>query len=931
MNTPVISRFRAGLIPAALLMCAPFPLAAQTDPAATAAAVAGPAVQMQAVTVTGSHIARLDTETPQPVVSFTSADIADSGFQSLGDFLQAQSFNSGGQGNLLQTSTSGVGLAFSRGATTLNPRGLGAGNFLVLVDGRRPVGYANPDSNGATDFDINSLPAGAIDHVDFLKDGASAIYGSDAITGVMNVILKKNFSGADVDVSVGGATNNPTVLDRRANVMVGSEDKATTILVDVSWNKQAGSSIDQYSRSAGGDYIAAYGPVKGSDTESTQAFPANINLTAAQAAAAGLTTGSGYYVLAGGQPTATPLLSQFQYVGSSNNITDTNRNDLTTQGLVPHQQDWNALARLTHDFTDTISGFSQLIAADELTNYLYAPLSYRETSVNVSPSFETAIPNNAQGGVAEPTLIIPASNPYNPFHENLTSFMGRIEPDRPRRFDVESESATLTDGLKGKLPADWNWESAFTYGRDNFSQVQENSLRADDLQNAMNGTFYGFSGVYFNPFGPSNAALMNALFFNSDNVYKSTGYDYDFSASGPLFSMPAVGNLPSAGNVAMAVGGEWHEDQLVADPDSSNLVGTNNGLPFVGSRTVTSEYIELDAPILKQYLELQLAARHEDYNDFGPTTKGKFAFGSQLTSFFKLRGSYSQSFKAPDLGQLDGGEISYSAATTDPLNPSAGSQKYEQLVHPNPNLKPEQGKTIYFGGVFDLAKAVKGLSLTVDYTNITINDAIVPVSTFTPAQLFADFPNLVIRNPNTNLISYFDLTPFNGTAYYYRGVDVALDYVVRNTPVGDFKFDVSATRVLYLAYNADTGLGDVNYVGHYGFGGEVERVTGNTQVSWIAGMFNSTLSMLYKGPVLADANGTLAAGTAWGVNPIVLFNGTVSYRLPKNLTLTVACNNLLNTNPPQNGVISPSAGFDLASYGEWAIGRFVSFKVSKKF
>jgi iron complex outermembrane receptor protein len=840
-------RFPASFIAVTLSVLAPLHLAAQAGNATGAPASGDQTVTLQAVTVTGSHIARLDAEGPQPVVTYNSSDIATSGFQSLGDFLQAQSFNSGGQGNLLQTSTSGVGLAFSRGATTLNPRGLGAGNYLVLVNGRRASGFANPDTNGATVFDINSLPAGAIDHIDFLKDGASAIYGSDAITGVMNIVLKKNYSGVDVDASVGGATNNPTVLTRKANVMAGAGDAKNSVIVDLSWYKQAGSSIDQYSRSASGNYVPSMGPVKGSDTTSTQAFPANINLTAAQATAAGLKTGAGYYVLAGGQPTAAPTLSDFSFVGSSTNITDTNRNDLTTQGLVPHQQNWNLLTYYTHDFNAGVSAFAQVIASDEQTNYLYAPLSYRETSVNVSPSFETAIPNNAQGGIAEPTLIIPASNPYNPFKENLTSFMGRIEPDRPRRFDVESQAMTLLGGLKGKLGGDWAWESAFTYGHDNFTQVQENSLHADDLQNAFNGTFYGFNGTYMNPFGPSNPALLNALFFNSVNTYKSTGWDYDLSANGSLFTMPGLLGLPSAGNVGLAVGGEWHQDQIIADPDSSNLVGTNNGYPFTGSRDVTSEYVEFDAPILKQYLELQLAARHEDYSDFGNTTKAKFAFGSQLTSFFKLRGSYSQSFKAPDLAQLDGGELEYSAATTDPLNPTVASQKYAEIISSNPNLKPEQGKTIYFGGVFDLSKEIKGLSFTVDYTNITIDDAIVPISSFTPAQIFQYFPNLVVRNSNNNQISYFNLTPFNGTAYYYRGFDFALDYTIRKTPVGDFKFGIQATRVLYLAYNPGTGTGLTNYTGHYGFGGEVERWTGNTQVGWIIGNFNSTLVNAVQG------------------------------------------------------------------------------------
>ncbi len=887
------------------------------------------AVEMQAYAVTGTRIARLDSEGPQPVVVYTGDAIATSGFVSLGDFLQAQSFNTGGQGNMLQTSTSGVGVAFSRGATTLNPRGLGAGNFLMLVNGRRPASYANPDSNGATVFDFKTIPASVVDRVEFLKDGASAIYGSDAITGVMNIVLKKNFSGLYAEGSVGGATDNPTVFTRTGTALMGTSNAKTSILVDVSWFKQNGSNINQYSRSKSGNYT--YLGIKGIDTDSTQSFPTNVNLTAAQATAAGLTTGAGYYVIAGGQPTANPTLSSFQNVGAATNITDVNRADLTGQGLVPKQENWNLFSYMTHDFNDRISAFAQVIGADIHTQYLYAPLSARDTSVNVSPSFEAAIPNNLQGGSATPSLIIPAANPFNPFKVNITSFMMRASPTAPRMFDVDSQSETLLGGLKGKLVGDWTWESAASYGHDVYTQVQKNSWRADDLQNALNGTLYGASGLYYNPFGPSDPKLLSTLFFSSTNVYKSTGYDYDASVTGPIFEMPGFLDLPSPGKAAVAAGFEWHQDKLVANPDSSNLVGTNNGSPFVGTRTVSSEFAELSLPVLKKYLEFQLAARHENYSDFGGTTKAKFAFDSQLASFFKLRGSYSQSFKAPDLPQLDGGGISYSAATTDPLNPTVASQKYAQIIHANPNLKPEQGKVWYFGGVFDLKQAVKGLSATIDYTNITVNDAIVPVSTFTPAQLFTYFPNLVVRNPSNNQISYFDLTPFNGTAYYYRGYDFGLDYTVRRTPVGDFDFAVQATRVLYLAYNSGTGQGLVNYAGHYGFGGEVERWSGNARISWIYQRYNASLVEVYKGPVLADANGTVAAGTAWGVNPISLLNATLGVDGPWGLKFTLSCSNLLNTQPPANGVISPSAGLDLASYGEWAIGRFVSLKVGKKF
>jgi iron complex outermembrane receptor protein len=264
------------------------------------------------------------------------------------------------------------------------------------------------------------------------------------------------------------------------------------------------------------------------------------------------------------------------------------------------------------------------------------------------------------------------------------------------------------------------------------------------------------------------------------------------------------------------------------------------------------------------------------------------------------------------------------------LNPATPSLQYKQIIHANPGLKPEQGKVWYAGTVIDLNRAVKGLSLTIDYTNITINDAIVPISSFTTAQIFTYFPKLVVRNPTDNSISYFDVSPFNGTSDYYRGYDLGLDYKLHRTRAGDFDFSVQATRILYLAYDPGTGQALQNVVGRYGFGGEVQRWSGNAQVAWTRGRLGASLAAVYKGPVLADANGTVGAGSAWGVNPIALFNVSASCSAMWDTRLTLGCNNLLNTAPPANGRIG-TAGFDLASYGAWATGRTVYVKLKKEF
>jgi len=885
--------------------------------------------KLEAYTVTGSHISSMDGASAQPVVEFAGVDIANSGYPSLGDFLQAQSFNSGGVGNLLQSSVSGVGVPFSRGATSMNMRGLGAGNTLILINGRRAASYANPDSQGATVFDLKTLPTAAIERVEFLKDGASAIYGSDAITGVMNIILKEKFEGVETEASIGGATNNPTTLLRKASVIAGASNGKTSFMVNLSWSKQEGAVISEYSRSPDSDYSDQ--GIKGKNSLSIQNHPANVNLTTAQAAGAGLTTGKGYYSITGGIPTANPTLGDFSFFGASSKIPETNKNNLNYKSLVPASEQWNLFSYLKHEFNENISGFFQYMASNIRTHYIYSAIGARDSTVEVSSSFLTAIPNNTQGGTKNPALIIPAGNPFNPFNANITSFTFKPSPDLFRTWDVESEANTLLGGLKGKLPNDWIWETSASYAHNLFTQIQGNSMRADDLQNALNGTFVSFKGVYLNPFGPSDQALLDALYYKSINVYTSTGYAADFNAAGPIAKMPALFGNDSSGDISMALGIEWHQDSMLANPDSSNQIATNNGFPFEGDRSVTSEFIELQIPFIPKLLEVQMAARHENYSDFGESTKMKLAFGSQLTSFLKLRGSYSESFKAPDLAQLFGGGVNATEAILDPENLSAPSQKYKTIIRSNSNLKPQQGEVYYAGAVVDMGKLVPNLSFSVDYIDIKISDAIVPISTFTEGQIFSYFPQLVVRDPVTNGISYFDMTPFNGVAYYYHGLDFAVDYLLTTQSFGSFKFNVQATHVMYLASDPGTGEGIRDFTGRYGFGGEVQKWTGNASIGWITRKFNSNLSVLYKGPVLNDASGTVAAGKAWGINPIALFNATVTYKGPWNTDVTVSCNNLLNTPPPVDGILRPYANFDVASYGAWASGRFVTLKLSKKF
>jgi iron complex outermembrane receptor protein len=892
------------------------PLAAATEkagrPAALSTAVDGETVKLGAVEVTGSHIKRLEGEGPQPTISYSGAEMVASGFQSLGDFMQSLPFNSGTM-ETIDLPSGVAGSPYARGATGINLRGLGAERFLVLINGQRAITYGTPDSSGNSIFDFNSIPLAAIDSVEYLKDGASAIYGSDAITGVMNLKLRQGYSGFSTSLMVGDtAGQGADTFTRSFNVLAGSGAPATAVMIEATWFHQNDNVTQDYSRSPTTNY-ASFGPVKGVNDNSVGSFPANVDLTAAQAAAAGLATGAGYYVLQGGALAASPTLPQFGWVGSSAGIPNANLYNFgPTSQLTPTQDNRGVLATLHHDFSGPWSVHGQVMQSDNKTHFLYTPGSITSTSITTDSGS---------------TLTVPANSPDNPFGVTLTDFRARALFGPPRTYDLDSSSGSYAVGLDGRPVGDWTWSADLSYGFSLVKQAANNQIVADTLQEALNGSLPGFTGSYLNLFGPSaNPGLVHALFVTGYSSFQDSAVDGELSATGSLFPLPALLGLPSGGSAALAVGAEWRRERLVDDADPTNYTVNSGALPFQGGRTVSSQYLELDLPLLPRYLEVQLAGRHDEYADFGGTTNPKFALVSQPLSFLKLRASYAESFKAPDLAQLlSPRSTTYSLNFTDPLRPQDGVQDHVPIqTGGNPALQPERGRIWYEGAVIDGSAVVPGLSLSVDYFNFTINRVI---TTFSNTQtLFTYFPELVIRNNSGGSpgpIASFDEIPINAAAYYWRGFDLGWLYLLPKTPAGRFDLTVQSTRIQYLAYDGGTGLGPIDAAGLYNY----PRWTGNARLNWRKGNYGAGVAVRYLGPYFNNSNPPYV----WGENPITLWNATVSYAGWWGSKVLLGCDNVLGQDPPRNGRASPSDGFDVDTYAAWALGRFLFLKVEKRF
>jgi len=860
--------------------------------------------------VTGSRIKRLDIETPSPVVVYTAEMILQRGYDNFGEFVQTLPFNTSSANSIFQSAS------FTRAAVTANPRGLGSNRFLTLVDGRRAVSYALTQGNNNSIFDFSSIPAEAIESVEFLKDGASAIYGSDAITGVMNIKLKKNYSGADVSAYAANVTGHDN-LRLRGSVLAGWQKDKTSVELILRAALMHSSYYRDYSRSKSVDYT--YQGAKGFNLTAVSNWPANVDFNAAQAAAAGLTNGAGWYVIRGGTPQASPAVSQFAYVGTTSaNLTDANRYDFSrTLQVFPEQKSYEGYLRFEHKLTNVIKSYATLGFAHTMTYFDFTPFP-----VTNSISFSGTGPAGL--------LNIPPTNPYNPFGINITSFHYQGDFGPPRKFFTEGNAASGLLGFNGAIGHDWSWDAGFVHGFNRVNSRNLNAVTATALQAALNGTT---RQTALNPFGPSdNSDVVKSIYTTSTGHNKDQAWSSDLSVQGSLLGMPALLGRPSAGDLGLAAGGEWRRERLGTRPDTRSYIGAGGGLPLTGTRRVLSAYLEVSLPVLKE-LEFQFAGRHESYTDFGKTEKPKVAAKLRLPANPNLdvilRGSYSKSFKAPDLGRLYASQtISFNnSPVNDPLRPGQPAIGLRTITGGNPNLKPENGEVIYFGAVIESPR-LKNLSLSVDVLQIRIKNAInTPSSTFLlSAAGQAQYPFAVVRDNSNGFpgpILYVSAVPINAAEQDYKGIDGELRYSVPTKELGAFGLTLEATYTTSIATRTGFAPGKFQSVGQY----NNPRMRALGILSWTSKQWAASVSADYIGQYF-NAN---FATPGWGENQVAVVNPSLTYRGgPWQTTLRAGVNNVFGREPPINGYTS--SNWDQNTYGEnVAAGRLYYLEVKKHF
>jgi len=852
--------------------------------AADATADASDAPELQEVVVTGSHIARADAETAVNVEVISSQQILDSGQETVADYLRTISSTFGNSENESSTDS------FAPGAAMVGLRGLSGKDTLVLLNGRRITNYGLFQNLSDSFVDLNVIPLAAIERIEVLKSGGSAIYGSDAVAGVINIILKQDSTEKSVEVG-GRLTTDGGGAARDANISLGFGDftsQGYNIFMTGSVYKRDQLLYSQRENTAGQDYR-------------------------------GLTDGTLQYHI-GNQYVNVP--GPFPNCGA-NGLPGAVANGDDGPGCYYNDANQLALAPAAERANFTATGNLRL--ADNWTAYGDLFFSNEDTSFNFTPASLTPgsfVLNPALGGASPVSDVLPAGNPSSlggaptPITYGFQSVGGRNE-------EIVSNTYRFTLGAKGTLGG-WDIDGGYGHSENHVSVEEHNAINAAALTTDIANGSFNFLNPSLTP--AANAAL------GIQNTFGSTAKldTVDAKGSGALFDLPG-------GPMKVAVGAELrHEsvDDLPGAAESAGLILSTGVTTVVASRTVWAVFGEFDFPILKS-LDADVALREEHYSDVGSTSvRPQYTLRYQPLHEITLRASYAEGFRAPSLAEASHSSSLSNAVVVDPLDPQArSSETIGNIVGGNPLVKPETSQNLDLGLVFS---PISNLDLSVDFYNIFLKDVI--GQNATPQEIINDpaaYPGELVRAP-TGTITYTETLYTNEFAIHTSGVDVNAGYSLPLDIGGKLKFNLGATYVQRFmveqsgSWSDFAGSNGWDYLSPIAGGGPVPHWKGSLSGGWDNRDWAGSATLRYvagyqNSGSLPDTYGLTQQNVA-SFNAIDL---AAEYRGLKNWKFVLSVVNLLNHSPPYDSAalnfLLPDVPYDPFTYDD--LGRMVDFHV----
>jgi iron complex outermembrane receptor protein len=908
------------------------------DAAADAAADNETAGTLQEVVVTGSLIKRTDFDTPSPVQVISAESITQAGYTSVAQVLSNLSAN--GQGSLTAANPE----AFATGGSGIALRGLTVGSTLTLIDGERMVAYPISDDGERSFVDTQSIPLLAVERIDVLKDGASAEYGSDAIAGVVNIVLKKNYQGFETSAEA-GTTNHSDGTSERIGFIAGIGDlggDGYNAYLAVEWRHQdeiltvnrTGSAWDRTNWIPEGGTNATVGAGSTwANFQTLNSFPVASGPYLVPGSATSFQS-PGVVFLSPACPSAAALAADqctFYNAGTDR------------QQIQPQTGNLNIIGRVTKALGDNWQAVLTSSLFRSEGEQVFTPPNTEP--VAGAPGAPFSFPFYGPGFLGQTTpvtLTIPTTNPMN--KSGVPLFPVGLLTEFGSSTNTEVVTNTYRDYLdfSGK-EFGWDLDAQLGIMYANTSATYNGNINYTALQNAFNnGYVLGTGGAL--AAGVSTAVVSH--FTNSLQVA-------DVHATRTLFDLPG-------GPLGFGVGLGWNHRYLnaVQSPDAADgfYAGINDAFAF-GGQTDASAYAELEAPIVKG-LEVDAAGRYDHYNNTGGVTVPKFgAKWSPLSTFtgednklVTFRGTYGKGFRAPNpaeyrsagslfgLGAFADGSLCPSS-NANPSLPQYGLNQVQANPQPgdvaqycdfnpaflqvtNPNLKPERSTNFTWGAIFE---PINDVSLSMDFWNIVIENLIV-----NPAEFGAlPFPPEVANNIRSGPVTLPQLQPGGGVANVLFPQGVPIDSTAGYENAGKIHVD---------------GI-DLDLAGHFDLGafGKISpALTWSHEIVWnISNCYPSTNCVEAHlagthGPfgISGDTGNPRDRGVltfAWDYGPVDV-TWTVNYTGPFNLTDPsdgiddcATAINIISSAKFANGVIPP--GFCVVKSFTY-VNLFAGYKVT---
>jgi outer membrane receptor protein involved in Fe transport len=767
------------------------------------------AADLDRVQVTGSRISRIDIEGANPVTVLDRDDIKRTGITDLGELVQDLPMMSGSPVSS-QRNNGGSG------RVAVDIRGMGTNRTLVLINGRRAPALFN---------DLSTIPVAMVERIEILKDGASAIYGADAVAGVVNIITRRDFEGAEIDASIGESFDTGGMNQQISFITGGNSDRGNFV-IGVEYTEQDEVFLAEYDEKYLKAAVAIYDPGEFHQ----YGFSGDPWVDE---------DGDGYPGWATFGSSRRPY-GYFNIPGVGNNLTicqgntGTSPSDYAPAGAAcgPGTYDFAPVNYMQtpyerssfffqgdYELYDNITAYMEARFANRTSEQLLAPLPFDS---RFDPSYSQI----------EPGVVISKDNFYNPFGLNVTQYRRRMVETGGRSFKQNVDQWQIVTGVTGDIGTSWTWDLSYNYGKSERADTDYGQFNGARFAAALGPSFMDAAGnvVCGTPSAPIAGCVSFNAFTNPDtNPIQQDMLDYlsiplndryinerqvtNFTVVGDVFELPA-------GTVGAALGFERRKESYSFIPDSAKVTNAttgNTGTGTEGAYNIDSFFGEINIPLISgvvgaEMLELGLGARYDDFSIYDASSTLQASIRWQPVRSLLLRGTWGEVYREPNISELFAGVGDSFPNTVDACSGSGNTLPgcvgkvppgYQQTdpqararVGGNMNVTPEEGETYTLGLAWSPTFA-SGLSMTLDYWNIEIDDSI-----NTPSA------TVVISGCATGAVPGF----CTGIQRFPNGdIDEVLTLVQKVGPESAKGIDWSVA----YNWNTDIGLWGFNWMGTY--------------------------------------------------------------------------------------------------------------------